>query len=632
MSFRAKLLAFFTLTIVGAVTLVAWGISVHTRRAFGEFDRQRTEALVAQFRQEYAQRGKEIVHRVQGIADAEATLRMAMDLSRPGADASQYYNDARGIAETQQLDFLDIVGDDGTLISSAEWPARFGYKNDWVGAEKDWNSQGAFLRRVDTPDTVELGLLAVRVVRVGEKQVYLVGGQRLNQDFLAVLALPAGMRALFYRNLEPGFVGSALTSLHGPVGQADLFASLITEVQRTHRELEKRIDWTADRTANSEIFKAIPMLSREGDLLGVFLVGRSRQDLVAMLNFIRALALLACGCVILLGLILGWWISARLTRPIRQLAAGAREVATGHWEAQVKVHSGGEIGQLALAFNDMIRQIAGRRERLLQTERVAAWRELARRFAHELKKPLFPLQLTVENLQRAREQTSGQFDEVVAESAPTLRAELENLKTIVGRFSDFAKMAAPEFEPVDLNESVRSVLKLFEPQFSAVGRPPITPELYLEENLPRFQADPLLLRRALENLVLNSLDAMPAGGTLTVRTSQHNGSVRLEFADTGTGLTPEECARLFTPHETDKQHGAGLALAIVQAVVSDHGGQIAVESAPGAGTTFRIELPIEHPIAPPETNDPHAKPADPPISSATQQPERPITVPKFISG
>jgi len=88
---------------------------------------------------------------------------------------------------------------------------------------------------------------------------------------------------------------------------------------------------------------------------------------------------------------------------------------------------------------------------------------------------------------------------------------------------------------------------------------------------------------------------MPAGGTLTVRTSQNNGTVRLDVSDTGAGLTPEECARLFTPYYTSKQHGTGLGLAIVQSVVSDHGGKIVVESAPGAGATFRIELPIKHP-------------------------------------
>ena len=613
MSFRTKLLAFFTLTIVAAVTLVAWGVTSYTRRAFEQQDRQRTDALVAQFRREYAQRGDEIARRVQGIADAEATLRMAMDLNRPQADASQYYNDARGIAQTQGLDFLDIVADDGTLISSSEWPARFGYKNDWVGAVPDWSSQPAFLRRVDLPDSVELGLLAVRTVRVGEKRIFLIGGQRLDQNFLATLVLPESMRALLYRNLEPGYVPAALSDVRGAVAQPELFSPLITQVQGTRREQQQEINSTSDRGANSENFNAIPLMGRDGDLLAVLLVGSSRQDLLQMLNFIRSLALLVGGGVILLGLILGWWISARVTRPIEELAEGAREVAAGRWEASVAIHSRDEIGQLAEAFNEMTRQLAEQRSRLVQTERVAAWRELARRLAHELKNPLFPLQLTVENLQRAREQTSAQFDEIFFESTATLRAELENLKTIVSRFSDFAKMPPPEFESVDVNESIRGVIKLFEPQLSAVGRPPITPELYLDDKIARPQADPILLRRALENLVLNSLDAMPAGGTLTVRTSQRNGSVQMEVSDTGAGLTPEECARLFTPYYTTKRHGTGLGLAIVQSVVSDHGGKIAVESEPGAGATFRIELPVEHHNHRPQTPDAEVPPADPPL-------------------
>jgi nitrogen fixation/metabolism regulation signal transduction histidine kinase len=616
MSFRTKLLAFFMVTIVAAVTMVAWGVSVYTRRAFEEFDRQRTDALVAQFHREYAQRGDEIARRVQSIADAEATLRMAMDLNRPAADASQYYNDARGIAQSAQLDFVDIVADDGALISSSEWPARFGYKNDWVGAEPDWNAKGAFLRRVDMPDSVDLGLLAVRTVRVGDKRLFLIGGQRLDQKFLASLVLPEGMRALLYRNLEQGFVPSELTDPRGPVSQSELFSPMIAEVQQNRRELQRTITTGAAPNSNSETFNAIPLAGRDADLLGVLLVGSSRQSLIEMLNFIRALAMLVGGGVILLGLVLGWWVSARVTRPIEQLAEGAREVAAGNWEARVEVHSRDEVGQLAEAFNEMTRQLAEQRERLVQTERVAAWRELARRLAHELKNPLFPLQLTVENLQRAREQTAEQFDEVFFESTATLRAELENLKTIVSRFSDFAKMPPPEFEAVDVNDLVRSAVKLFEPQLAPVGRPPITPELYLDEDLPHPQADPVLLRRALENLILNSLDAMPAGGTLTVRTAQRSGVVRLEITDTGEGLTPEECARLFTPYYTTKRHGTGLGLAIVQSVVSDHGGRIEVESAPGAGATFRIELPMEQKNSPERMNPAEDRPADPPVFSA----------------
>jgi two-component system, NtrC family, nitrogen regulation sensor histidine kinase NtrY len=151
-------------------------------------------------------------------------------------------------------------------------------------------------------------------------------------------------------------------------------------------------------------------------------------------------------------------------------------------------------------------------------------------------------------------------------------------------------MPQPELAPVNLNDTVRFVVKLFESQFSAVGRPPITPELHLEEDLPGIQADEALIRRAIENLVLNAMDAMPSGGVLMLRTTRQNGDVDLEVSDTGSGLTPEECDRLFTPYYTTKQHGTGLGLAIVQSVVSDHRGRISVASQPGKGTSFQIDL------------------------------------------
>lgn len=153
-------------------------------------------------------------------------------------------------------------------------------------------------------------------------------------------------------------------------------------------------------------------------------------------------------------------------------------------------------------------------------------------------------------------------------------------------------MPTPQLQSVNLNEAVRSAVRLYDAQFNAIGRPPVMPELYLDENIPLIQADPDLLHRAFSNLVLNSLDAMPGGGTLTIRTGQKDGSVRVEISDTGAGLTPEECERLFTPYYTTKRHGTGLGLAVVQSIVSDHHGKISVESAPGAGATFRIDLPI----------------------------------------
>jgi two-component system nitrogen regulation sensor histidine kinase NtrY len=233
----------------------------------------------------------------------------------------------------------------------------------------------------------------------------------------------------------------------------------------------------------------------------------------------------------------------------------------------------------------------------LQSERVAAWRELARRLAHELKNPLFPLQITVENLQRARKHYPEQFDEVFTESMTTLLAEISNLKSIIGRFSDFSKMPAPELQIVRLNGMLREITKLFEPQIAS-HEPKINVSMELSSDVAEIDADPVLLRRVFENLILNAIDAMPQGGTLSLRTGIASGVVWVEISDTGVGLTPEERERIFTPYYTSKQHGTGLGLAIVQSVVSDHHGTISVRSEPGKGATFEVQLPERSTQAP----------------------------------
>jgi two-component system nitrogen regulation sensor histidine kinase NtrY len=265
------------------------------------------------------------------------------------------------------------------------------------------------------------------------------------------------------------------------------------------------------------------------------------------------------------------------------------------------VMSQDEVGRLAEAFNHMTGQLTDQRDRLVQTERVAAWRELARRLAHELKNPLFPLQITVENLLRARQVGGEQFDEVFQESTGTLLAELNSLRVIIGRFSDFAKMPVPQLQSVNVNEIVTASMKVFDAQLSAPGKPRIAKQVEVDSDIGEIQADFELLQRAVQNLILNAIDAMPAGGMLTVRTTSLEDGVKLEVSDTGTGLTPEECERLFTPYYTTKQHGTGLGLAVVQSVVSDHHGRISVESEPGKGTTFQIILPRQSvvPVATP---------------------------------
>ncbi len=507
-----------------------------------------------------------------------------------------YVNDANGVSKSHQLDFLDFVASDGSIISSNEWPARFGYKMDWVTQTADWTPVGAFLTKVDTQDGPAIGLMAVSTVRVGDKNLYVVGGERLGKEFLGSLVLPAGMRALLYLNLDPSFDGTNLVDQSGSVAQAERFAPFIEQERSDPRQQTFKILW-AGTAMSAEGFHALPLLGRTNELLGVLLVGSSQRQMAALEQRIALLALGVIAMGLFFGMLMSWWGAARVTRPVRRLSEGARAVTEGNWNARVDVRGNDEMGQLSRAFNRMTEQLSEQRERLVQAERVAAWRELARRLAHELKNPLFPLQTTVENLRRAKEQGGehgrNQFEEVFEESTGILLSEIDNLNKIIGRFSDFARMPQPELARVNLNDLVREIVKLFEAQFSALGRPPITPELHLEENLPAVQADATLLRRAIENLILNAMDAMPAGGVLMLRTAREDGGVSLEVSDTGSGLTPEECERLFTPYYTTKQHGTGLGLAIVQSVVSDHGGRISVESETGVGTSFHIHLPVK---------------------------------------
>ena len=595
MSFRRKLLSMFALTVVLSVTTVAWIASVVTRRAFEQADNERSAALVAQFRHEFARRGGEVARRVQSIAGGEAAARMAAAAGNAPPDYGAFVNDARAIANDQQLDFLEFVDSQGTILSSAQWPAKFGYKESTFSTGV---TTEAVLRQQETPEGMALGMCALSRVSGGDIPIYVLGGQRLDKDFLASLQLPAGMRVLFYQNLENGFSPQLLLDPSGRLQDPQKLAPLIGQARTQRQETTAIVHWSADEVED-EAVHAIPLSGDNNQVLGVLLAGTSRRPYVELLRHFRSAALLAAGTGLVLATLFSSWAAARVTRPVVRLAEAASQVAAGNWYAQAEVSSSDELGGLADSFNRMTRDLLEQRERLVQTERVAAWRELARRLAHELKNPLFPLQLTVENLLQARQQSPEQFEEIFQESSATLLAEIANLKAVIGRFSDFARMPPPQLRAVNLNDLARNVVRLFQAQFRTPDRGAIECKLELNEGLGLVEADPELLHRALSNLVLNAMDAMPEGGILTVATRKEAERVILSVSDTGVGLTAEECERLFTPYYTSKTHGTGLGLAIVQSVVSDHQGRVSVTSKPGGGTAFVIELPQTASAQPP---------------------------------
>jgi signal transduction histidine kinase len=608
MSLRQKLLLLFSLTVAAAVAAVAWTVLVRIRLVFEQRDQEETALFVSQFQREFQHRSAEVAAAVDRMAASEHVRSIAFELAQTG-DASPYLNEAQTLAQDAQLDFLEIVGPDGKIVSSAQWPARFGYPEPAATA-----AQTTFLKREDLSDgTTALGVFAVRSVRGAGSPVRLIGGKRLDQSFLADLPVAPGMQISLYsdaglnQNAEVPVTDAApsasasspapfdprhLLGANGEVANAARYQNLIDAARRSGQPTSS-ILYLTDRREDSVNATAIPLKSDDGTVLAVLTVAISRGGMVEAQQHIRAIAYGVAAGGILFAIVCSLWIAARVSRPIEQLASAAEEVASGHWETRVPERGRDEVGVLARSFNHMTAQLVGQRERLVQTERVAAWRELARRLAHELKNPMFPLQLTVENLVRARQLPEEEFDEVFRESTETLSMEIANLKTIIGRFSDFSKMPKPELERIDAKDVIERVRSLYEAAGAVGGgdAAKIRFEVQLSAKAVPLDADPELFHRALSNLVLNAMDAMPEGGTLTLSAKPRGDQVEIRVADTGQGMTPEECERLFTPYYTTKEHGTGLGLAIVQSVVADHGGAISVESRTGGGTTFVITLP-----------------------------------------
>jgi signal transduction histidine kinase len=582
---KTKLLLLVTVSITASVGAVAWLIEERAHEAFRQVEQDRTSALVNQFRREFEHEGEEITRGVEAIAGSDAMLRTVTELAN-GAEYANYVNEATSNAKAQRLDFLDLIAPDGAIISSAHWPARFGYKQRWFLDRPAPLPQQAFLKHMETPQGSVLAMICLRPVHVHGLSFYLIGGRKLDA-VIQSLSAPAGLRVSIFSAPEQGS-GELLGPARETFGAVKTTA-LIQKVLEQHNEASTTVD-SGPASGQEEIVHAIPLPGYTDRVPAVLLVANSLEQELLLEQRIRNISLVIAGVGVFIGVVISGIVTARFSRPIRNLAQAATEIGQGNWNVRVETSGKDEIGNLAVAFNQMTEELMGQRERLVQSERVAAWRELARRLAHELKNPLFPLQITVENLLRARQNSPEMFDEVFRESTTTLLAEIANLKTIIGRFSDFSKMPAPQLQAVNLNEMVRSVAQLFQAQLNREpGR--IKPALHLGD-VPQVNADPVLLRRVIENLVLNAIDAMPKGGVLTFLTTTADRFAVFELSDTGAGLTPEECDRLFTPYYTTKQHGTGLGLAIVQSVVSDHGGKITVSSQKDQGTTFHVELPI----------------------------------------
>jgi signal transduction histidine kinase len=295
------------------------------------------------------------------------------------------------------------------------------------------------------------------------------------------------------------------------------------------------------------------------------------------------------GVMLLAGLVGFAWMAMSLGLAFRPLVGATRRLAADDLDIRLPVRRRDELGTLASALNDLASSLKEARRNIEVHARVAAWRDVARGIAHEVKNPLLPIRGTVENLLRWRREEPRRFDELFESRMATILEEVDNLARLAGTFSDFASLPAPVKAPVDLSALVRESARLHVSGASGVD---LVDELAV--NLPPIPVDAGQLRQVVGNLVKNAVEAMgAAGGRLFVASGTAPGRQWVSISDTGPGLPPEAAGRLFTPYVSTKKEsgGTGLGLWLSYRIVVEHGGAIEATPRPGGGTTFTVALP-----------------------------------------
>ena len=286
-------------------------------------------------------------------------------------------------------------------------------------------------------------------------------------------------------------------------------------------------------------------------------------------------------------------VSGHLAEPITALSRAAAGIATGDFKQQVSVSAQDELGTLVESFNRMAAQLDRITAQLAQTERVAAWRQVARRFAHELKNPLQPILVS---LYRIEHQLTGTDQwEQVKEPLQAAGEEVKHLTSLAERFSTLAKLPPPKLERLNINDLVQSVFQLYTEELR-----PFEPRLDLPLEATWVVTDAAYMREAIHNLLQNAIDACRKGDRITVALTKNETTATIAVIDTGSGMDDKTLASARLPYFTTKAKGNGLGLAIVEKSMAELGGQLRVESKPGKGTTVTLVLPLREPTCPRE--------------------------------
>ncbi|MEE9571644.1 MAG: ATP-binding protein [Candidatus Neomarinimicrobiota bacterium] len=273
-----------------------------------------------------------------------------------------------------------------------------------------------------------------------------------------------------------------------------------------------------------------------------------------------------------------------ITRPLKRLQDATLQLAQGNLAVSIKESKFSPLNDLIISFNKMSQELESNRKILIQAEKDAAWRDMARILAHEIKNPLTPIRLSLERLETKYASKSNDLDTVFSNVTTVIHEEIDNLQTFASEFSKFAKLPESVMKHYNVNKQIAEICVPYQTELKI--------DLKLEEKLPLLFADKIQVKQILENIIQNSINAAKYNFVIKIITDFTESIISISIKDNGYGINTKDINEIFKPYFTKSSGGTGLGLAIVKRIIESHGGSIIVESEVDIGTTFNLSFPI----------------------------------------
>lgn len=401
--------------------------------------------------------------------------------------------------------------------------------------------------------------------------------------------------ASYQENLN--YTGKALVilqkhaeTINGTIGKE--CCDNLTENLYRYQSLIKQIGSEPFQTSRQE--KIENQIRRDGEKLveeAVSILAKQRQKTANTLRHSQHIPVFFLVALLTLALYIIHQIANKIVAPLVYLEQMTQKIARGNFSpVSVNHHLGAEISHFAGALNSMAQELMQRQEELCQSRKMAAIGTLTSGIAHELNNPINNISLSTESYLEDYQRLS---DEEKLDLVRDISSNAERTAEIVRNLLDFSRSGEPVLQPVSLNEIISATVKLVKNQFTLRG---IKLELAIPDDLPKIKGESRSLEQVFLNLILNSVQAMPGGGKITIKAKEDSNFVKIDVADTGIGIPPENLHHIFEPFFTTKGvgRGTGLGMSVTYGIIKKHSGNIRVTSTPNIGTTFSIDLPKEH--------------------------------------